>query len=346
MSVSLVGENVLVLNWRDIGHPEAGGAEVFAWEMAKRLAARGANVTFFTARHVGVSESETRSGVRIIHRGGRFGVYIAAAGHMLRNRRRYSSVFDCQNGIPFFSPVFMSGRCAIVCLIHHVHQEQFRSHFRPATARIGQLLEKDGARIAYRERPLITVSPSTRKDVRLALRMRGPIHVVYSGMTSMTEHRAGRSITPVIAAITRLVPQKRLGLLIAAVPDLLERWPDLVVHIGGTGQELDRLTQMVRERGLEQSVRLHGWVSEDRKRQLLKEAWLTVVPSEAEGWGLTVIEANCAGTPALAFDVPGLRDSIRAGVTGWLVPEGSSLAEGMSAALRELSGTGVCAALP
>jgi hypothetical protein len=85
-------------------------------------------------------------------------------------------------------------------------------------------------------------------------------------------------------------------------------------------------------------VDLPGRVSEEVKFELLATAWLTVAPSAAEGWGLTIMEANALGTPAVAYDVPGLRDSVRHGITGWLVRRDQSLADALGEALDELSG--------
>jgi len=137
--------------------------------------------------------------------------------------------------------------------------------------------------------------------------------------------------------VTRLVPHKRLNLLVEAVPALLARWPDLRVDIAGTGPAREALLTQVRELGLEKTVALPGRVSEDIKKDLLSRAWLTVVPSLAEGWGLTVLEANAIGRPAVAFDVPGLRDSVRDGVTGWLVPAEQGLAGVLMTAIDELA---------
>ena len=336
MTDPIRGVRVLVLNWRDIDHPEAGGAEVYAWELAKRFAHAGARVTYFTARHTGSAARDSRSGVAVVRGGGRFGVYPAAAWHLLRHRGRYDAVLDCQNGIPFFAPAFARRSTAVVCVIHHVHQEQFGEHFPAPLARIGRLLEKDVARAVYGSRPLIAVSPSTRRDVRIRLRMRGPIHIVPNGTDPLEPGDVARSPTPAIAVVSRLVPQKRLDLLLKAVPRLLRRWPDLRVDIAGSGPERQRLESLVVGLGLGRTVRLHGWVDTTTKRDLLQAAWLTVMPSVAEGWGLTVVEANSLGTPAVAFDVPGLTDSVRHGVTGWLLPEGSDLGEGVAQALLEL----------
>ena len=121
-----------------------------------------------------------------------------------------------------------------------------------------------------------------------------------------------------------------------AVPDLVRRWPDLRVDIAGTGPARDSLLAQVHQLGLERAVTLPGRVSEQAKSDLLSRAWLTVAPSLAEGWGLTVLEANALGTPAVAYDVPGLRDSVRDGQTGWLVPPGSGLSTALMGALEEL----------
>jgi len=140
-----------------------------------------------------------------------------------------------------------------------------------------------------------------------------------------------------VAVVTRLVPHKRLHLLVDAVPALLSRWPDLHVDIAGTGPARAGLEEQVLRLGLEKTVSLPGRVPEQTKSDLLGQAWLTVAPSLAEGWGLTVLEANTLGTPALAYDVPGLRDSVRDGLTGWLVPSGQDLTAALIRALDELA---------
>jgi glycosyltransferase involved in cell wall biosynthesis len=330
-------EAVLFLNWRDIQHPQAGGAETYCWELAKRLAAAGARVTMFTARHHGATRREMRSEVEVLREGGRLSVYPAAAAHLLRHRDRYSVIVDFQNGIPFFAPLFARRATAVICVVHHVHQAQFGLHFPRPLASVGRFLEKDVARAVYGGRPVVAVSPSTRRDVRLVLGMRGPIFIVPNGVTPVAPVQVTRTEHPTIAVVTRLVPQKRLQLLILAVARLSDTWPDLQLDIAGSGPEAAALARTIRELELTDRVRLHGWVDETLKARLLRQAWMTVVPSVAEGWGLTVVEANSAGTPAVAFDVPGLRDSILPGGTGWLLPEGGDLASGLDRALTELA---------
>ncbi len=335
----LAGRRILFLNWRDLANPLAGGAESYAEQIGRRFVAAGAELTLFTSRFPDAPPYDWSNGYLVIRRGGRFGVYLAAARHLRRYGHLYDAVVDFQNGIPFFAPVQVPGT-AVVCVVHHVHQAQFDMYFRWPLNLVARQLESRVSRLVYRGRPMVAVSPSTRAEMRRTLGFREPVFIVPNGLSPLPASHALRSPTPAIAVVTRLVPHKRLHLLIEAVPDLLGRWPDLRVDIAGTGPARDALAARVRELGLDQVVSLPGRVSEQAKSDLLRRAWLTVTPSLAEGWGLTVVEANAAGTPAVAFDVPGLRDSVRDGETGWLVPPGQSLAGGLAGALDELADPG------
>ncbi|WP_336923374.1 glycosyltransferase family 4 protein [Aquipuribacter sp. SD81] len=337
-TADLAGRRVLLLNWRDRRHPRAGGAEVYVHEVATRLAAAGAAVTVFTAAHPGAAPEEEDAGVRVVRRGGTFGVYLAAALFLLRNRRRFDVVLDFQNGIPFFASLFASRRTAVVLVVHHVHQDQFLLHFPWPASRVGQVLEGPVSRVVYGRRPVVAVSPSTRHDVRRRLRLRGPIHVVPNGLASpVRDVDRAPDEAPRVVVVSRLVSHKRFHLLVEAVPRLLPRWPGLQVDIAGDGPERAQLQRLVDQRGLGDRVRLHGFVSAAFREELLERAWLTVSPSQNEGWGLTVVEANAAGVPAVAFAVPGLKDSVVDGRTGWLVPPEGDLADGIDRALIHVS---------
>ncbi|MFD5945445.1 glycosyltransferase family 4 protein [Streptomyces collinus] len=336
----LARTNVLFLNWRDPAHPQAGGAEAYCFEIARRLAGSGARVTLFSARFPGSRAAEWADGVRVLRGGGTYGVYRAAALHLLRNRHTYDAVVDFQNGIPFFSPLFTPRWTADVCVIHHIHQKQFDLFFRWPMNTVGRLLEKQISRLVYRGHSIVAVSPSTREGVRAELGFRNPVYLVPNGSPRPSSTTVARAATPTLAVVTRMTPQKRVDLLLRALPALRDRWPDLRVELAGDGGELPALRALASALGLDETVTFHGHVSEERKQALLGCAWLTVVPSVAEGWGLTVIEANSMGTPAVAFDVPGLRDAVREGYNGWLVPDGVPLADALDSALTELSDAG------
>ena len=331
------GRRILLLNWRDLSNPQAGGAEEYAEQIARRFASAGALLTLFTSQYEGAPPYDWAREYLVVREGGRFGVYLAAARHLERYGRRYDAVIDCQNGIPFFAPLWAPGSQAVLCVVHHVHQKQFDMYFRWPVNHVGRVLEGRVSRGVYRHGPFIAVSPSTRAEMRRQLGFRAPIHIVPNGIDALQPGRLPRSPAPTVAVVTRLVPHKRLHLLVDAVPALLSRWPDLHVDIAGTGPARAGLQEQVLRLGLEKTVSLPGRVPEQTKSDLLGQAWLTVAPSLAEGWGLTVLEANALGTPALAYDVPGLRDSVRDGLTGWLVPSGQDLTAALIKALDELA---------
>jgi glycosyltransferase involved in cell wall biosynthesis len=335
-AAQLAGRRVLFLNWRDLSNPAAGGAEAYAEQIARRFAGAGALVTLFTSRYQAAPLYDWANGYLVIREGGRFGVYRAAARHLKRHGHQYDAVVDFQNGIPFFAPLWAPARTPVVCVVHHVHQSQFDMYFRWPLNHLGRFLEGRATRRVYRNRPFVAVSPSTRAEMRHQLRLREQVHIVPNGIDPLPPSSVPRSLAPAIAVVTRLVPHKRLHLLVAAVPDLLRRWPDLRVDIAGTGPARDALLAQVRRLGLEQSVHLPGRVSEQIKSDLLSRAWLTVAPSLAEGWGLTVLEANTLGTPAMAYNVPGLRDAVRHGRTGWLVSPDGDWSTALIDALEEL----------
>ena len=120
---------VAIVNWRDPWHPAAGGAERYAWELARRFRARGTRVRFLTSRAPGQARRERVEGVEIVRLGGRLTVYPLVLAWMLLRRRAFDAVLDCQNGIPFFTPWVLPRRVPVFCVVHHVHDEQFGVHF-------------------------------------------------------------------------------------------------------------------------------------------------------------------------------------------------------------------------
>lgn len=331
------GRRILFLNWRDLSNPEAGGAEIYAERVARRFARAGAQVTLLTSAYPDAAPYDWANEYLVIRDGGRFGVYLAAARHLRRYGQRYDAVLDFQNGVPFFAPLWAPPQMPVICVVHHVHQKQFRLYFPWPASLVGRVLESRVTRHVYRHNIFVAVSPSTRAEMRHELGIRRPIHIVPNGVDVLPPSRRPRSLEPSIGLVTRIVPHKQLHLLVNAVPNLLRRWPDLRVDIAGTGPGHEDLAAHVRGLGLEKIVALPGRVTEQEKSDLLSSAWLTVSPSLSEGWGLTAVEANTVGTPAVAYDVPGLRDSVRDGVTGWLAPSGDDLAGTIIGALDELA---------
>jgi glycosyltransferase involved in cell wall biosynthesis len=321
---------IAVVNWRDPWHPAAGGAERYAWELARRFAAEGRRVHYVTSRAPGQSRRDSVEGVTLVRLGGRFTVYPLVLAWMLAHRRSFDAVLDCQNGIPFFTPWVLRRGVPVLCVVHHVHDEQFGVHFPSWLARVGRILEGPVARRAYRRHACVAVSPSTVTAMRERLSWTGPVYVVPNGVTPPPVVPGGDGTG--LVCVSRLVPHKRIGKLF----DLAERLR-VPLTVVGPGPEEDALRAEVAARGLGDLVRLCGYLPEDDKIALVAGARLHLSTSRGEGWGLSVTEAAALGVPTVAFDVDGLRDAVRDGVTGWLVPAGESFEDTVERALKELS---------
>ncbi len=331
---------VVVVNWRDLGHRHAGGAETYATRVAHELAGRGHAVTYVTARDSGQRATDTDGPVTVRRRGGRWTVYPLALLWLLVRRRRIDAVVDCQNGIPFFTPLAVGG-ARVVQVVHHVHTDQFGVHFPAWLAAVGRWLEGPVARVVYRRAVTVAVSPSTVEAMRTRLGWRGPVFVVPNGNSAAPADLPPRAATPTIVCLGRLVPQKRVDRLVDAVANLRTRVPDVRLHVIGGGPEEAALRALAAAHG--DVVTVHGRVSEAEKSELLGRAWLNVTLSDGEGWGLAVLEAAAHGVPTVCRDVPGLRDSVRHGETGWHAPDGVPVADVLHRALADLADP-VCAA--
>lgn len=234
-SGSLDGLRVVFVNWRDVRHPEAGGAETYAWELARRVAANGARTTYLTAAFDKAPAREVLNGVEIVRKGSALSVYPAALAWLAGHRGSIDAVIDCQNGIPFFSPLAVGRRRAVLLVVHHVHQNQFATRFSPRMAAAGRTLQGPISRAVYRNKAIVAVSPSTRDELRRRLKLSAPVVIVPNGTPEPVATNAERSETPRIICLGRLAAHKRVHLLLHAAAALRARWPDLRIDVVGDG---------------------------------------------------------------------------------------------------------------
>ncbi|MGA3148098.1 MAG: glycosyltransferase family 4 protein [Acidimicrobiales bacterium] len=339
---------LVILNWRDLKHPDAGGAEMVCERLARSSVVRGYEVVLLSATVHGECRREKTDGYMIIRRGGRFTVYPWALLWLALHRNQIIGVIDSQNGIPFFSPLALRPKTPVLMLLHHIHQEQFALYFSPFMAAVGRWLERYGSRFVYRDRSIVAVSPSTRARARRTLGLKGDIVVIPPGTDAVVSDLASRrrrSEHQSIVCVGRLVAHKCTASIINAIPALLAEFPHVELHLVGDGPERSAIEALVESLGLSDRIILHGPVSSSERDRILRTAWMSVNASEGEGWGLSVVEANAAGVPVLAYRRPGLRDSIRDGETGWLIDESQDLSSAIGYALRQVDNEEVAVAL-
>jgi glycosyltransferase involved in cell wall biosynthesis len=329
-------ERILALNWRCEADPQAGGSELNLFRQAEHWAAAGHAVTVFTAhpgREDGSGFLDEKNGIHIIHVGSRFSVYLYAAVYLFFFAFLYDQILDISNGIPFFSPIFT--KKPITLLVHHVHGDQWYEEFPNPIARFGWFLESRVVPWLYRNHQVIVVSPTTY-DAMLQIGYKADqMSIVYNGL-DMPEHQPTLdNRQPRIAYVGRLKAYKRINLLIEAVAQLRLTQPDVHLDIAGKGDVEEELMQLVANKQLQGHVTFHGFISDQKRQQILQSAAVFATASMHEGWGLSVLEANANGCPAVAYDVPGLSVSIRDRITGLLSADEPAFVENLASVISD-----------
>jgi glycosyltransferase involved in cell wall biosynthesis len=329
---------ILAVNWLDRENPQAGGAEVHFFEIFRRLVVRGHHVRLVTSGWPDTSREATVEGLSVRRVGGRHTFALrgrSAVRHELRSGR-YDLVVEDINKVPLYLPTLT--RLPVYVIIPHLFGTTAFAEASWPVASVVWLAEKPIPRV-YRGQTFHAISDSTRDDlVRRGVR-REAIRVIYPGVDAewytpgIDGRRAER---PTFLYVGRLKRYKGLETALEAVALARHDIPDLQLLIAGSGDDRHRLEALAERLGLGRSVTFLGFISEEEKRDLLRRSWAVVFPSPKEGWGITNVEAAACGTPAVASDSPGLRESVRHGQTGILVPHGNP--EALSDALRRLSG--------
>jgi glycosyltransferase involved in cell wall biosynthesis len=315
---------ILFLNWRDVRSPKAGGAEVFTHEVARRLASRH-TVTWFSSQAEGQPEDEEIDGVRVVRRGSETTTRLFAPA--FARRARCDVVVEEINTLPYFSPAWSSAPALL--FVPQLAREVWWYEAPKLFAWLGWAAEPLYV-AAYRRVNAITISDSTRTDLRrFGLRKRIDVVPVAVSTPALAElapsEPAGR-----LVAVGRLVPSKRFDHAIRALVSLRQSHESARLTIVGEGRERTRLEYLAHQLGAGEAVYFTGRVTEEAKVELLEKADVLVACAVREGWGLTTTEAARLGTPSVAYDVPGLRDSIDDGTTGLLTdPSPDALAEGV-----------------
>ncbi|WP_199548968.1 glycosyltransferase family 4 protein [Streptomyces sp. N35] len=302
---------IVFLARRDLGNPAAGGSELLVDQLAEGLTHAGHQVTLLCGGPAAYRD------YRVVSAGGDLAHHLRARSAFARQVGDCDLLVEVCNGMPYLAPLWHSG--PTLCLVNHVHTDLWGMRYPGPAARLGRRLEHWALSGAQRGNLLVAVSPSTATALREIGVPRERIRVVHNGVDEPGPQEP-RSEEPLFLAMGRLVEYKRIDLLLR----LWERVRPVTggrLVIVGDGPERERLEQLAGP-----GVQFTGRISEAEKHRLLCASWLLLHPSAVEGWGLVVTEAATRGTPAIGFDVPGLRDSVEDGVTGILARGESSFA--------------------
>jgi glycosyltransferase involved in cell wall biosynthesis len=315
---------LLVLNWQDLQNPQSGGAEVHLHEIFGRLARRGHDVTLLASGWEGAPRVAEADGMRIHRVGGRHSYTLQAAPYYLRHlaKERFDVVVEDLNKVPLFTPFWV--RRPLVLLVHHLFgATAFREASVPFAAATWAL--ERPIPLVYRNLPAEAVSESTADDLAARGMRRDRIRVIHNGVDVdffRPDPAVERTTQPTFLSVGRLKRYKRIDHAVEAVARLKARGTSVRLLIAGKGDDESRLRETVDRLEVGDLIQFAGFVSEERKRDLLRACWATVQPSPKEGWGITNVEAAACGTPTVASDSPGLRESVLHEKTGILYPHG------------------------
>ncbi len=328
-------KRIHVLAWRDLVDIEAGGSELHADRILQLWAEAGLEVTLRTSYAQGHPERATRGGYRVIRSSGRIGVFPnAVLSEIVGRHGRRDGIVEIWNGVPFLTPIWARG--PKITWIHHVHRDMWKMVLSPTLARAGRGLEHRVAPPFYRNTPIVTLSNSSRDEITdyLGLPVEN-ISVVHPGIDDFFTPGDQRSPEPMILAVGRLMPSKRFDQLIRIATDIRESVPDLQLVIAGEGYERPELASLITQLDATSWIRLAGRVSDEELRTLYRRAWVVASTSLAEGWGMTLTEAAACGTPSVATDIAGHRDSIDLGRSGLVGSDLRSVREMLEAVLTD-----------
>lgn len=310
---------ILIFNWRDIKNPKSGGAEVHLHEIARRLASKDHEIVLVTSKFEDCKEIETIEGVQVIRIENKWIFNLTAFWYYLSNLRNeeFDLIVEDISKVPLYTPLYI--RKPLIGIIHHIHGKTLFKELSFLKACYVYLSEKLIPFI-YKKIPFITVSKSTKKELAQMNIPKENIRIIPNGVNHNLCKYGSEAENPTIVYFGRVKKYKRIGHLLKAFKLLEKTMDDVRLIIAGKGDANSRLKELAEQMNIE-NIKIYGKTSNKEKIELLQKGWVFVTPSMKEGWGITVIEANACGTPCIAYSVPGLRDSIIDGETGFLVED-------------------------
>jgi glycosyltransferase involved in cell wall biosynthesis len=325
---------ILLVNWQDRENPQGGGAEIHMHEIFGRLASKGHEVTLLCGGWTNCPSRATLDGIDVHRVGTRHSFPFLA-------RRYYDTHFRNQpfdvlvediNKIPLYTPRWGSHR--VVALVPHLFGgTAFQEMPAPLAAAVWFAERPLG--LVYRNVPFEAISESTADDLANRGVPRSSVAVIYPGIDTAgyTPDPSVRAAVPTFAYLGRLKKYKGVHYVVRAFAELGRS--DAILEIAGAGDYRPALERLAQSLDLGQRVRFLGRISEAEKLSLLRRAWALLFASPKEGWGITNLEAAACSTPVVASNSPGIRESVRDGETGFLVPHGDVAA--MAAAMRRFA---------
>lgn len=313
---------VLWNNHRDVANPGAGGDARTIHEVSRRLVARGHQVTLLTTRMSGMPSESEIDGVRIVRYPGNvlphFVLPIVASSKFVPD----VIVDDMSHAVPWLSP-WVTSHPGIV-FFRHLHARTLSGQVSPPLAGFLTAIEKRYSRL-YQRWPFVTESQRSVDDLISIGVPRDRCVRIPPGVDLQEFQPREKYDTPTIVYFGGFRDYKRPEHAIYLLKELLRRgWEARLVMVGG-GTNLSRTERVAEGLGLSNSVQFRGRLKREHLAEVVARSWVNIHCSVHEGWGLSIMEAAAAGTPTVAYDVPGVNETVRNGSTGFLGSDLDSL---------------------
>lgn len=332
---------ILILNWRDIKNPSSGGAEILTQELAAGFVKKGHSVTQISAKYLGAKEEEVIDGVKIIRAGDPDARRLFKSVHFLAFKLyrkdfqgKVDLVIDEVHGIPFFTTLYVKERK--VALICEIAGDLWNIAVGFPFNILGKIIEKIYPSF-YKNIPVITISDSSKKEIENNGFSSAQVKVIPMGSNSkIVSSFPIKEKEKTLIFVSRLSKTKGVVDAIRALEILRKNIPDIKLWIIGRGEDsfVVELEKLVKDLNLSKNIKFFDYVSEEKKEELLTKAHILIAPSVKEGWGLTVHEAGARATPAVVYDVPGLRDIVKNDINGIVCSQNTP--ESLSESIQKL----------
>lgn len=339
--------NILVLSWRDIRHPKAGGAEQVDHEHEKGWVEMGHNVTRFSSYFKGGERGEVIDGIRFIRKGNQnLGVHLMAfVWYLFGKHPEYDLVVDEFHGIPFFTPLYV--RKKKLAVLQEVARRVWLKNELPSplnyvVGAVGYIIEPF-IFLFYKKVPFMVGSFSAKMELQKMGIAGKHVSVVFHGVVlDLPKKLPQKEKTRTVLFLGALTKDKGIEDAIRAF-GILNKMGEYQFWVIGKAESsyMQKLKELSKKVGVEKKIIFWGGrdaVNDRKKFELLSRSHVMVNPSALEGWGLVNIEANSVGTPVVAYNSLGLTDSVKNGVTGIIVGENNpdELAKGVDSLLIDL----------
>jgi len=319
----MIKPSILLLSWRDYYNPKKGGAEVFDYEILKRLAIEGYKVVWLAPKFDGCSDVEEKEGITYIRMGKFYNIHLLA----IKFLHKYSSLFDIVidelHGYPFFTNLYLNK--PKVTIVHEVAGEIWFKMMKFPISFFGYLFEKFFYKLLINHK-FLAPSNSTKEDlINQGIKSKNIFIIDEGSNTNRVKSLNYKKNDYQICFVGRICKMKGIADLITAFSLVQEKVPQSNLVLVGKVDKLyeNELYSLINKYNLKDKVKVTGFVDDLEKEDYMKQSKYLVSCSVKEGFGLIIVEANSLGTPAITYNVNGYRDIIKNNITGYLVEKGN-----------------------